>query len=447
MKRKFSCLLCGVFLTIAALSSCQKTESEAFEVYTNMTSLSLANFSAAEYREVEKAKFILRGTGDGTGKIRLKEEGAANETGALTTSSSEKTASEKEDFSAYKQVSSLKDSAYFASFSQIVIYYDSSLAGEKTRAEEVIQKIEKRAEEIDFALNAEKEGGDISRVNSAQKGEKVEISSLAYSALKQAFEISSFTEGYFSPALRLSVDLWGFTPRFFSADGEKNILPYDRENFLKELPEEKYISAFRSLQSAGAGTFEEVGEKFFFLKNNSSVEIDGVEYTPQIDLGGFGKGFAADEAFAIMKSEGFPFGFVNFGGSSFYFNKMPRESIAGGEKYDIKVSLRYPTEEGSRLNLSYASLFTHDCGLSTSGDYERFYEINGEKYCHILNPETGAPIQTGMVTATVLGGSAAENDALSTALLAMGKEKALSFVNEKLTEKKVVFVCRKGGGK
>ena len=79
--------------------------------------------------------------------------------------------------------------------------------------------------------------------------------------------------------------------------------------------------------------------------------------------------------------------------------------------------------------------------LSTSGDNEQRYFIDGVRYCHIIDPTTGKPIRTGIMSATVIGGSAAEDDALTTAIMAMGKERASNFIKEKLTDRKVVFTC------
>ncbi len=77
--------------------------------------------------------------------------------------------------------------------------------------------------------------------------------------------------------------------------------------------------------------------------------------------------------------------------------------------------------------------------LSTSGDNEQRYFIDGVRYCHVISPVTGKPVQTGIMSATVMGGGAAEADALTTAIMAMEKEDAISFIAEKLTDKKVVI--------
>ena len=61
------------------------------------------------------------------------------------------------------------------------------------------------------------------------------------------------------------------------------------------------------------------------------------------------------------------------------------------------------------------------------------------RYCHIIDPTTGKPVQSGIMSVTIIGGGAAEDDALTTAIMCMGKDKAIKFIEEKLTDRRVVF--------
>lgn len=98
---------------------------------------------------------------------------------------------------------------------------------------------------------------------------------------------------------------------------------------------------------------------------------------------------------------------------------------------------------GPRSPMREPYLYTKIQGekLSTSGDNEQVYSIGGKRYCHIIDPTTGKPVQTGIMSVTVIGGSAAEDDALTTAIMAMGKERAVQFIEEKLADRKVAFCC------
>jgi len=83
-----------------------------------------------------------------------------------------------------------------------------------------------------------------------------------------------------------------------------------------------------------------------------------------------------------------------------------------------KVRIRNPYNDRKSLE----EVFLRDQALSTSGSYEKFLELNGKKYCHILDPHTGRPVE-GMLSVTVIGPSGMETDALSTAFFVMGPEK------------------------
>ena len=63
------------------------------------------------------------------------------------------------------------------------------------------------------------------------------------------------------------------------------------------------------------------------------------------------------------------------------------------------------------------------------------------RYCHVIDPTTGKPVNKGIMSVTIIGGSAGSADALTTAVMAMGREKALQFIESKLTDRKVVFLC------
>jgi thiamine biosynthesis lipoprotein len=101
----------------------------------------------------------------------------------------------------------------------------------------------------------------------------------------------------------------------------------------------------------------------------------------EIDFGGFGKEYAADRAAAVLRELGARNGFVNLGGDLHAIGPQP-----DGRPWLIAIQdPRDPTRAAAEIELSHG-------GLATSGDYERFFEIDGERYCHILNPKTGWPV-------------------------------------------------------
>ena len=101
----------------------------------------------------------------------------------------------------------------------------------------------------------------------------------------------------------------------------------------------------------------------------------------QLDFGGFGKEYAADRAADVLRQHGVQSGYVNLGGDVAAIGVRP-----DGEPWSMGV--QHPRQAGELL----ASIPLADASLATSGDYERFFERDGRRYCHILSPLTGEPV-------------------------------------------------------
>ena len=297
---------------------------------------------------------------------------------------------------------------------------------EKTQdAQTIWDKLTARADEIENSVSTEIEESDISRFNAAAAGERVSIDADTWQMLTVAKEVYEETSGQYNPATGLLVDLWGFSPRHRKANYAPE-LPYDREDFLEELPAEKYLKAFSS-ESVLDFSKVELGQDeqgYYVVKPaDAQVEVDGVVYTMQLNLSGIGKGFCADEGTKILQDAGQKYGYYNLGASSMVLLSDPSHRDTG---WSVSVtSPRYFSD-----SMSYATLRAHDIVLSTSGDYEQYYELEG------------APSQSGsyVVCATVIGGNAAAGDARATALCCMTLDEALSYSRAHSSEFKVLFV-------
>lgn len=148
----------------------------------------------------------------------------------------------------------------------------------------------------------------------------------------------------------------------------------------------------------------------------SCVGVDGnVVTVPQgvmIDLGAVAKGFAGDRAIRVLKENGIASGLVNLGGNV---------QVIGGKPdgTDWSIGVQDPFGEGY-----FCVLKLRDKAVVTSGNYERYFEEDGVRYWHIIDPADGFPADNGIVSATVIGDSGAFCDALSTAIFVMGRENA-----------------------
>ena len=121
-----------------------------------------------------------------------------------------------------------------------------------------------------------------------------------------------------------------------------------------------------------------VGWKKVVLQDQSiALPLAGME----VDLGGFGKEYAADRAAQVLKEKGVTHGYVNLAGDMRFLGPKP-----SGEPWMIGI------QDPRARDQVVATLPITQGGLATSGDYERYFELNGQRYCHVLNPKTGVPV-------------------------------------------------------
>lgn len=155
-----------------------------------------------------------------------------------------------------------------------------------------------------------------------------------------------------------------------------------------------------------------VGWQKVVLKNQSiALPIAGME----IDLGGFGKEYAADRAAQVLQTQGVASGYVNLAGDMRFLG--PKLT---GEPWMIGIQdPRHPDQVVATLPMVQG-------GLATSGDYERYFELNGERYCHVLNPFTGWPVKYWR-TVSVTAPAAVVAGCTSTMAMLMEQE-GLSFL-------------------
>lgn len=321
---------------------------------------------------------------------------------------------------------------------------DEELAQATEKANALHEEIKALLTSLDSSMNIANENSYISQFNSAEAGSEIEIDYHTYQVLSIAIKMFEETDGYYNPGVYYSVDLYGFGVRVDYNERR----PYDRDDYRTQLPDNEYVTAFQQLGESFAevSTYQRDG-KYYVYKPEKTVTVKGNTYSLAMDLGGIGKGYAIDLVDGLIDEAGFEYGYFNFGSSSQAINESPSKDSDG--KFELQF--QHPRKF---LGAGYLTTRTANVAISTSGDYILSYTIDGTRYSHIINPKTGSPIRTGIATATVLDGrdgegiySAAEADARTTALCAMGVEKATEYMNE-LTEKgiKVAFLHENGIG-
>ena len=288
---------------------------------------------------------------------------------------------------------------FFGTYCCVKIFAKNPSQARKDEMDETLEEVKTLLEETDCALSASSEGSDIYRFNAASAGERIEISPLTFAALSESKRLFEASDGLFDPTAAASVDLWGFSARFYN--GDETEMPYDREEGV--LPEQRYVEAFAELIDFSAVEF---GEDFL-IKPSKTVSVDGTEFGVMLDLGAVGKGFAADRVRDLLLEKGEVYASINIGQSSLVFLDSPFE---GG----FSVRIRHPRNP-SQSALILSGLENVSIGIS--GDYQRFFEADGKRYCHIIDTRTGVPVDSGVMSAVTLCDNGAAADALSTVFM------------------------------
>jgi len=160
------------------------------------------------------------------------------------------------------------------------------------------------------------------------------------------------------------------------------------------------------------------------LCDNENLELDMDNHTAylkkegcMVDLGAIGKGFAADVCCGIYEDMGAESAFINLGGNV--------RAIGNRADGQWAVGIQHPDK--ARGNC-YCAVMCSDLSVVTSGGYERYQEINGVRYHHILDGTTGYPSETDLKSVTVISKSSIQADALSTAAFVMGLNKGVELI-------------------
>ena len=229
-------------------------------------------------------------------------------------------------------------------------------------------------------------GSQTARINASGWDAPVEVSRNTMELLGTALRFAEISRGRFDPTVGALVDLWGI-------GGENPRVPDDSE-----------IQA--ALASVG---YEDV------IVNTETRTVRLKRPGTLLDLGAVTKGWIADAVIENLAESGARHVLINLGGNVRVIGGKP-----GGKPY--RIGLQDPFSERGR----YLGVFTlMEGSVISSGVYERFFESEGRRYHHILDTRTGGPVENGLAAVTVISRGAADGDALSTALFALGLDEGM----------------------
>ncbi|HHT20232.1 MAG TPA: FAD:protein FMN transferase [Tissierellia bacterium] len=252
----------------------------------------------------------------------------------------------------------------------------------------VMDRIMARLHEIEERMSYTLEGSDIYRLNHAD-GEPVELHPDTLTVLKEAIRFNEISGGTFDPTLGVLIDAWA--------------IGSDRAR----IPSQAEID--QGLTTIGV-------DKVHFLDGNQVRLEPGTE----IDLGAIAKGFAADEVARICHEHGVESAIIDLGG-----NVLVVGSKSGA---DFVVGIRDPF---AGTNTPLGTLGVQSQTIVTSGDYERFLEVDGRRYHHILDYQTGYPVESDLASVSIITDRSIEADGYSTSVYAMGLQKGKDFIESK----------------
>lgn len=267
------------------------------------------------------------------------------------------------------------------------------------QARALIHAVMDEMHRIDELMSTYKPDSELSRVNAGAATEPVTVSKELLTLIGQALEYSDATHGAFDIT-------YASAGKYY--DYRKGIRP-DSKQLAEALPAINY----------------------------HHVRLDPVHTTVQflqpgvrIDLGGIAKGYAVDRSIAILLAAGISNALVSAGGDA--------RVIGRHWDHPWKIGIRDPRNGDGIVSM----IPLEDAAISTSGDYERFFEADGVRYHHILNPGTGESPRE-VHSSSIIGSNATDTDALSTSVFVMGVDKGLELVNS-LPDTEAIIIDNRG---
>ena len=251
--------------------------------------------------------------------------------------------------------------------------------------------IDRRLDDINAKMSTYMSDSELSKINRAGAGQWLPVSGELYRVIQQAITISTASHGAFDITVGPLVNLWGFGP-----PGRPQYVP-DEQTI-------KSVMKFTGYQ------------KIHLRESPRAIrkEADAI----YLDLSGIAKGYAVDSVAALLEQAALHDYMVEIGGEI-----RARGMNDEGEYWRIGIE-KPVTDERAVERVIHLM----DTGMATSGNYRNFYVMDGVRYAHIIDPETGKPIAQHLASVTVLDKACMVADAWATALFVLGPDKGLKLV-------------------
>ncbi|HAT50191.1 MAG: FAD:protein FMN transferase [Nitrospirae bacterium] len=278
--------------------------------------------------------------------------------------------------------------------------------------EKAVAQIFARIDQVEELASRQKTGTPVYQVNHATPGTPVVVPEELATILAAGLEMHTVSNGAFDPGLGFLSDLWGF------GHGVPDV---------GKIPAATELAAWlherKKNTDYGIKLVKEPGGAM-------TVQVDGYPFT--LDLGAIAKGYALDQAMETMKQSGVQNGLIIGGGD------MIITGSKGGQPW--RIGIQHPRDHDK---IMASSEIKGDLAMATSGDYERFFMVDGEREHHILDPQTAKPSRSGLISVSIQTQKAMTADMLSTAVFVMGMEKGRKWI-EKMAGVEGMLVTENG---
>ncbi|WP_330960800.1 FAD:protein FMN transferase [Photobacterium sp. 53610] len=257
---------------------------------------------------------------------------------------------------------------------------------------ELQKEIDRRLELVNDQMSTYRKLSELSQFNQHTSSEPFEVSADTAKVVKEAIRLSELTDGALDVTVGPLVNLWSFGP-----EARPEVIPTDAD-----LEERRKEVGIEHLKVAG---------------NTLIKDLPGL----YVDLSSIAKGYGVDVVADYIASMGAQDYLVEIGGEI----RLKGNNLEG---VPWRIAIEKPTQDGSRAIQEVIEPV--EMAVATSGDYRNYFEENGVRYSHLINPKTGKPITNRVVSVTVLHLSCMTADALATAFSVMGEEKAIALANK-----------------
>lgn len=252
-------------------------------------------------------------------------------------------------------------------------------------------EIDRLLEEVNDQMSTYRKDSELSRFNQSESLEAFEVSPQTATVVKEAIRLNGLTLGALDVTVGPLVNLWGFGP-----EARPEVVPTDAE-----LSERKAMTGIQHLTADG---------------NMLKKDIPNL----YVDLSTIAKGWGVDVVADYIQSQGILNYMVEVGGEM-RLKGLNREGVAW------RIAIEKPSVEERSIQ---EIIEPGDMAVATSGDYRNYFERDGVRYSHIINPATGKPINHKVVSVTVLDASSMTADGLATGLMVLGEEQGMKIAEQ-----------------